>query len=323
MTLERYALNVERQKNKRQKLVLLGVFLLPYAIAFIMFFVYPLINGIYISFFKFDGQSLFPTKFVGFDNYVTLFTNRVMLKHFWGSFGNTILFSLVVVPLTILIPLGLALLINIKPPLYKTFRSALYIPTIFPLTATGLILLRMFDRQSGFINAFFALDVDWFGQVNLAWLMVLIFCVWGGIGGNLIIFSAGLQNVDKTLYEAAKVDGCSPLRRFFQVTLPGIKPQLILCIFTTMVGYMNLYGQNLILTSNTPDQNAVKTAVFIIQEQLLGSSKLFGLAAAMGIMLGIYVMIITSIQLILSRDKKGGHRYENAYVAYEQSRQDR
>ena len=320
VTLREFATREERHKSSLFKAFSVGGFLGPYAICFALFFVFPLVFGVVMALCSFDGKTMFPSEFVGFANFEAVFTNPVLAKDFWGSVWNTLRFALIIVPLSILLPLGLALLINIKPPGYKFFRACIYLPGIFPLTATGLILLKMFDYHYGFFNAFFGLTLDWFGETWSAWLLIGYFCLWCGIGGNFIILCAGLENVDKSLYEAADVDGCGAFSRFLHVTLPGIKDQLFLCLFTTFIGYMNLYGQVYILASNTPDQDAMKSAIYRIQDMLLGSSKGYGYAAAMGICLGIIIIFISVIELIVTKERKGGHAHEERFVSWQKSR---
>ena len=316
VTLEEYAEIKEKNKKRLRKFGSLSFFLGPYGICFLVFFLFPFVFGIILSFCSFDGKGLLPNEFVGFDNYIKLFTNRALKRDFWNSVWYTFRFELIIVPICIIIPLCLALLINIKPFGYKFFRACIYLPGIFPLTATGLILLRMFSLHNGWVNSFFNLTVDWFGTVKTAWIMVGLFCVWCGIGGNFIIFCAGLENVDKTLFEAAQIDGASKWQKFKYVTLAGIKPQLVMCLFTTLIGYMGLYGQNYILLSNTPDQDAIKTAIFRIQDILLGSSKLYGIAAAMAVTLGIIISVITAIQMYAIRERKAGREHAEAFLAW-------
>ncbi len=320
ISLIEYATKKEKTRSLARKTGAVSFFLGPYGICFIMFFLFPFVFGIIMSLCSFDGTSMFPSKFVGFSNYQKLFSENILSRNFWSSVWTTVKFDLIIVPLSILIPLGLALLINMKPPGYKIFRAAIYLPGIFPLTATGLILLKMFSYQNGYINNLFNINVDWFGNTTTAWLMVGLLCVWCGIGGNFIILCAGLENVDKTLYEAANVDGCSSFKKFLHVTLPAIQPQLFICIFTTFIGYMNLYGQLFILTSNTPDQNAMKSAVYRIQDLLMGSSKTYGYAASMGICLGLIIIVIAIVQLILSKERKGGNKHEKGYMDWKKSR---
>lgn len=183
-SLIEYASGVSRRKRLLQDGWSVVAFLGPFALCFALFFIFPLALGIGMSMSGFDGKGMFPSSFVGFDNFAAVFTNPVLRADFWGAVGTTIKFALVIVPLSILIPLGLALLINMKPPLYKFFRACIYLPGIFPLTATGLILLKMFDYQSGWINSFFGLSVDWFASPTTAWFMIGLFCLWCGIGAT-------------------------------------------------------------------------------------------------------------------------------------------
>lgn len=307
-----YASNKERNKNAAKKGLNVGIFLGPYAVCFAMFFVFPLVLGIVIAFSGFDGKSILPSSFVGLDNFVKIFTNKVVASDFWNSVWVTIKFCLAIVPLSILVPLGLALLINTKCKGYKVFRALIYIPGIFPLTATGLILLRMFGYQYGWINNFFNLSVDWFGDYYATWFMVGFFCLWCGIGGNFIILCAGLENVDKSLYEAADVDGCGAWNKFWHVTLPGIRSQLFLILFTTFIGYMNVYGQLYILASDNSNPD-FRSAVYRIQNILMGSSKGYGYAAAMALMLGLIIIAVAIVQLQLDKERKVGHRRKDEY----------
>lgn len=310
----------EKRKNNIRKAGLIAMFLGPYGFCFFLFFAFPLVLGIIMSFSKFDGKSLFPSGFAGFNNYIALFTNEILSRDFWGSVWNTIRFALIIVPLSIIIPLGLAILTALKPPGYKFFRACIYLPGIFPLTATGLILLKMFSYRGGFINSFFNISIDWFGEVGACWFMIGLFCLWCGIGGNFIILCAGLENVDKSLYEAVSIDGGNKLHTFFHVTLPGISSQLFLCIFTTFTGYMNLYGQVYILGTGVADQSEIKTAIYRIQDFLLGSSKNYGYVAAMGICLGFIIILIAIIQMIVSKEKRGNGKHAKAFMDYKKSK---
>ena len=302
-----YAEKKEKRRSTLRKTFSVTAFLGPYTVSFLMFFVFPLVLGVIMAFSKFTPRSFMPDQVGTLDNFKVLFSDTAISRDFWSSVWTTIKFCLCIVPICIVIPLCLALLVNLKPPGYKFFRAAIYVPGIFPLTATGLILMRMFDSHYGFINTVFNLSVDWLGETNACWLMVGLLCLWCGTGGNFIIFCAGLENVDRTLYEAADVDGCSAWKKFWHVTLPGIRPQLFLTIFTTLIGYMNVYGQIYILGSNNPDLNSMKSAVYRIQDLLAGSNpRTFGYAAAMGICLGLIIIVIAVTQLIVSKERKGG-----------------
>ena len=320
ITLEKYTEKKEKSKTKARKAGALAFFFGPYAICFIMFFIFPLVFGLIMSFCTFGKGSVWPTGVASpfFGNYEKVF-NSVVGKNFFIGLKNTVLFGLIIVPLGMIVPLIFAVLISIKPPCYKLFRTLIYLPGIFPITATGLILMRMFATNNGFVNTVFGSEIDWLGSAMSAWVVIGIFCLWGNIGGNFIIFSAALENVDKTLYEASKIDGAGTWHKFKYVTLPGIRPQLTMCLFTTLIGYMNLFGQNFILTSNTPDQKAVSTAISVIQSLLTNNTygtQIYGIVSAMAIVLGMIIALISAIQMRVTRDKKGGHKHEKAFMAW-------
>lgn len=321
VNVREYAEHRERARSIARKSLSVGSFLGPYTVSFVMFFVFPFVLGIIMSFSKFSSKSFMPVEVGTLDNFKVLFGDTAISRDFWSSVWTTIKFCACIVPLSILIPLGLALLINLKPPGYKFFRAAIYVPGIFPLTATGLIQMRLFDSHYGWINSIFNLSTDWFGEVGACWFMIGLLCIWCGIGGNFIIFCAGLENVDKSLYEAANVDGCSAWKKFLHVTLPGIRPQIFLTLFTTLIGYMNVYGQIYILASNNPDLGEMKSAVYRIQDLLAGSNpRAFGYAAAMGICLGLIIIVIAVVQLVLDRERKGGDKRVQKFRQWKESK---
>ena len=158
-------------------------------------------------------------------------------------------------------------------------------------------------------------------------------CLWGGWGGNFLILSAGLQNIPRNLYEAASIDGSSTLRRILKITIPGIKPQLVLCLFTTIIGYLGLYGQNFVLTNGHPynpeistafpGHSQVSTAIYFIQDILTNDNlreSYYGLAAAASIIFAAIVGTISGIQQYLTRDKKSGYKKSEAYYKWLQAR---
>ena len=346
IVLEEYAKQRSRNIGLFKKYGITAIFLLPYLAAFIVFFVAPLFYGIYIALTNFQYGKPGVETFNSFAWFKMIFDPNYMdgkfsgiFESFWLSFIHTIMFSVIMVPIAILLPLGLAILINQKPPGFKLFRALIYMPSIVPLTAAGTIfaLLFMSRSQHGLINEFLNLDIQWFIDTwftfNLfgkeivivyAWIPIFFMCLWGGWGGNFIILSAGLQNVPKHLYEAADIDGCSGWKKILNVTVPGIKPQLVLCLFTTILGYLGLYGQNYVLggpgvaeISGMPAGIHTSTLMFFIQDivanNLTFKSKLYGLGAAASLVFALFAGIISGIQMYLTREKKTGTKISEAY----------
>ena len=344
VVLEEYAKQRSRRIGAFKKYGVTGIFLLPYLAAFIVFFVLPLFYGIYISLTNFQYGKPGVEHFNDFAWFRMLFDSTFMpgiYKSFWLAFAHTIMFSVIMVPIAIILPLFLAILINQKPAGYKLFRALIYMPSIVPLTAAGTIftLLFMSKSQHGVLAEFFGIDIMWFidnwfsfslfGQqidIVYAWIPIFFMCLWGGWGGNFIILSAGLQNVPKHLYEAADIDGCSSFRKILNVTIPGIKPQLVLCLFTTILGYLGLYGQNYVLSGGGPSIAAIasmpaggktSTLMYFIQDIVANNLQfkysLYGLGAAASLVFALFAGIISGIQMYITREKKTGTKISEAY----------
>lgn len=345
IVLEEYAKQRSRKIGLFKKYGITTIFLLPYIAAFITFFVLPLFYGIYISLTNFKYETPGMETFNDFAWFKMIFDKTyfpAVYNSFWLSFVHTIMFSVIMIPIAILLPLALAILVNKKPPGFKLFRALIYMPSIVPLTAAGTIFLLMFARKTehGLLAEFFGVEIQWFidnwfsfelfGQtvdIAYAWIPIFFMCLWGGWGGNFLILSAGLQNVPKHLYEAADIDGCSSWRKIWNVTIPGIKPQLVLCIFTTILGYLGLYGQNLVLSSGGPGipeltgmpaAGKTSTLMYFIQGIVANTdtaykSRLYGLAAAASLVFALIAGIITGIQMYMTREKKTGTKISEAY----------
>ena len=350
--LEEYAKSRSRRTGLLKKYGVTLLFLFPFITAFLMFFVYPLFYGIYISMtdFKYGipGQESF-NSFNWYKIILGIGTSNKITENFWNSFSNSLIFSIIMVPIAILVPLALAILVNKKPAGFKLFRTLIYLPSIVPLTASSAIFVMLFNPlpQHGLIAEVCNLlgtpvNFDWFidvmfkfnffgkeVEVVYAWIPIFLMCFWGGWGGNFIILSAGLENVPKSLYEAADIDGCSKWKKITSVTLPGIKGQLVLTLFTTIIGYMGLYGQNYVLfgggpsnskLSSIPGGGYTSTIIYFIQDIVANNpdnkSRIYGLGAAASIVFAIFVGIISGIQMYITRDKKTGTKISERYAKW-------
>lgn len=334
-TIEEYTKRVSKTTSFLKKYGLAILFMAPYLISFLVFFMYPFIKGCIMSLYRYNIANVNDISWRGFLNYQKILfdSNTSYYKDFWNGMKNTLMATAIIVPLCILIPLGLALLINAKPPGYKIYRAIIYLPGIFPITATGVIFLNMFNNEYGFINNLFKINVNWLQNPTTVWMIIILFCVWGGLGTNFVIFTAALQNVPKNLYEACSIDGCSKWQRTKSVTIPGIKGQLVLCLFTTIIGYLGLYGQNYVLTggnpkfsklSAVPGGNKISTVIYFIQDIVANNTnfkeRFYGLAAAASIIFAIFVGIISGIQMYCTREKKTGTKISEAYEKWIKAR---
>ncbi len=328
-TASEYALKRSKRKQFFKNYGMVLLFLGPFLFFFGLFCIFPLFYGIVMSLMKYSISDPTQNAWRGLANFWKILadSNSVYNSDFWYSMKNTVLFALILVPLAVIVPLIAAILVNSEPRGYKIFRALIYFPAILPVSASGVIFIALFGTNFGYVNQWIGETVAWLDKTTSAWFVIILLCLWGGWGGNFIILSAGLKNVDKSLYEAASVDGCSRWRRAFAVTLPAIKPQLIVCLFTTIIGYFGLYGQVYVLTNGgpaNPDRIPGSTATIMWYLQSLMNSDqydVYGMVSAMGLTLGFIIGCITGLQLFLTRERKSGTKLAKEFAAYRKDKE--
>lgn len=324
VTVSEYALKRSKRVGFFKRYGAAFAFISPHLLFFLVFCIYPLIFGIIMSLFKYNIADYSQIEWRGLSNFFKLLfdsTNKYN-RDFWFAMGNTVLFAIVIVPLSIIIPMFMAVCVNAQPKGYKIFRALIYLPSVLPVSASGVIFIAMFGHLFGYINQWFGTAINWLdSEPMLAWFVILLLCLWGGWGGNFIILNAALKNVDKSLYEAAAVDGCVGFRRVMAVTLPAIKHQLVLCIFNTIIGYFGLYGQIYVLTNAGPmtdtTDHATMSVMWYLQSLINGGRyDVYGMVSAMGLILGMIIGLITAVQLIVTRERKSGTKLSLEFGEY-------
>ncbi|MGO4498853.1 carbohydrate ABC transporter permease [Paenibacillus sp. 2RAB27] len=255
-----------------------------------------LLSGI-ISFTDWNFISgLGSIKSVGFANYQKLFQD----VEFIHSMKNNIAL-MAVVPVSLFLSLILAVLIN-KVTYFKTFFKVIYfMPFISSFVAVAVLWRVLFHPTNGPINGFLksigiAHPPLWLADTNYALLSVMIILVWSSLGFNMIIFMAGLQNIPKDLYEAADIDGASPIRQFFSITLPMLSPTTFFLLITGLVASFKAFDLIMILTNGGP-AGSTSVIVFYLYETAFINLK-SGYASAMGIVLLLFILVITLIQWV-------------------------
>ncbi len=273
----------------RKREILYGlIFISPLLVGMAVFTAWPLIYGIRLSFYTTRG--LLPPKFVGFGNYIELFQRGLTATVFYNGFYYAIL----AVPIGLALGLGLALLLNNNFKSSGFFRTAVYLPSVVPTVAMIMVFLIIFSPTQGIIDGitrFLGLgSPGWLGDPNLAKLTYVIWAQWG-VGGSVLIFLGGLQNIPKSYYEAAMIDGAGPIRRFFSITLPLLTPSIFLNFLFAVIGGLQLFTQAFIAPGPA---NSTTTPVVDIYEQAFSYFK-FGFAAAESILLFLLILGISII----------------------------
>ena len=253
-----------------------GIFLAPALILLGVFLFYPIVYLLYLSFTT-GSFTVSGIQWVGWRNYIRLFTD----VDFWQVIGNTAYFTIATVIPTIVIPLGLAVLLNLSFTGRSILRAAYFIPSITSLVAVGLAFRWLFQTD-GPIND---LLIQW-GLEPISWLsstvwampVIILLSTWKQLGFNLVVFIAGLQTIPQSRYEAAELDGANSWAKFWYITIPGLKPTLIFAVLTTAIFTLRSFEQVYIITGGGP-LNSTNVLVYYIYEQAFARFE-FGYAAA-------------------------------------------
>ena len=271
------------------------------------FFALPVLAAFVLSLTDFDLYALADLKnlrFIGLRNY----TDVLQAPLFWKSLTNTIYFVVVGVPLSIAASLGTALLLNSPRARAKgLFRTALFAPVVTTVVAVAVIWKYLFHTRYGLIN--YALThlgvpaIDWLGDPHFSMPAIIIFAVWKNFGYNMIILLAGLQGIPAELYEAARIDGASAWRQFRHITLPSLKPVLVLVGIITMAGYFQLFAEPYVMTLGNPLQSTYSVLYYMYEEGFMWWS--LGRASAIAFLLFALILLATRILLRTTRERGG------------------
>lgn len=297
-----------------------ALFLIPFMFNFIVLGMIPLAIGFLSSFFKFDAYKLTEIEFVGFKNYALIFQNNTYANWFWEGMRTTILFTVVVLPLRIIIPLGLAFLLSFKPFGYKFFQGVLYFPTVVSVSIVGILFTGIFGGDTSLINAIFGTDTKWLVDDTTRWLVIILANLWNGVGSNAIILLAAINNVPKSLFEACEADGGTWWRKFTTVILPNIKGSIEIVLFTSIISSLNLYGLPMVITASI-HASEMESPMKLIQTMLSDHSKYSGFITAFSIIFGLTVGMVTVVQKRVMRKKEGGDKYAKRYVEHKQAQE--
>ncbi len=233
------------------------LFLLPHFIFFLVFVGYPLFRGLYLSFFEYDFLRPDATKFIGLQNYKDLLTiGTVTASEFWQSMKVTVTFVLLSVPFLILVPFGLALLLNTRVKGANAFRALYFAPWVLSAAVISLIWWWIFQSQGGLLNFYLKqlglYTPRWLSTMPYAMWTIVIATVWWTMGYNMIILLAALQEIPPELYEAASIDGAGRWSTFWSITLPMLQPVLVFIITLTIIASFNLLAQPMMMTRGDP-----------------------------------------------------------------------
>ncbi|ROS61235.1 multiple sugar transport system permease protein [Frigoribacterium sp. PhB160] len=281
-------------------------FLAPFLVLFALFVLVPAVYGLVISLHRWN--SLVPVHpFIGLQNYVDLVTpGSLTFSDFWSSMRATGIFTVFSVPLLIVVPLLAAVLLNQNLKGTTFFRGVFFAPYVLGVAVIGVIWKYLLDPQAGVVNHLLGLiglpdQTPWTVDVPWAWVSLVGVTIWWTAGLNTVILLAGLKGINADLYEAAALDGAGTMRKFWSVTLPGLRPVMIFVTTTTILASANMFGQSFLLTQGGPGTET-RSAIMYIADQGLAQGNM-GAASAMSYLLFAVLAVISVVNFRIQREK--------------------
>ncbi len=289
-------------KKFRVKNAMIGWSFIAIAVIMIcLFYFYPMIQALILSFQSGMGANL---HFIGFDNYIRLFKDPIFLT----TVKNTVIYLLIQVPVMIILALFLSVLLNNKMLKLKgVFRTAIFLPCVTSLVAYSVIFKYLF-AQDGIINnmlinlSLISEPIQWLTDPFWAKVTIIVAITWRWTGYNMIFFLSALQNVDESIYEAAKIDGASSLQQFFKITIPMLKPIILFTTITSTIGTLQLFDEVMNITKGGPG-NATMTISQYIYNLSFKYTPDFGYAATVSYAIVILIVFFSIIQFKVAGDK--------------------
>lgn len=274
------------------------IFVAPAVILLIAFLVVPMIYTVYFSGFKYQIMRPDAMKFIGFENYQKLFSD----KNFWLALKNTVYFTVIVVPCQCALALALALLVSKKFRGVAVFRTMYFAPQLTSMVVISVLWSVLYNANpnTGLINSILVSlgmsPIKFLSDANTAMNSIIFMSAWQGAGYQMMIFLAGLQGIPRDQYEAASVDGATKFKQFLYITLPGLKGTIKYVIMITMIQAMKLFTQPYIMTQGGP-KNSTKTLVYYIYTQGFQKGN-FGYACSIA---AVFFVIVVCMSMAMKK----------------------
>lgn len=278
------------------------LFISPWIVGFLAFFIVPALTSLVYSFA--DYNSVTVPKWIGFQNYLTLLHDPIFKK----ALINTLYFVFIGTPVVLVFQILIATLLNIEVKGIGIFRTLYYLPYLVPMVATVIIWTIIFGH-SGVVNQILGFvglgPFEWIDSSHLIKPVIVLMGMWAS-GSGILIFLAALKGVPNHLYEAAKIDGAGPVKRFFHVTFPMITPAILFSVVMQVIAYFQMFTEAYVLNRGGPDY--ASTTYMLNTYNTAFRDFHFGLAMAQSWILFIVILIIT---LIVMRSSKYWVHYES------------
>lgn len=286
--------NRKKFKNNQSRAAYLMI--APTMILFFVFMIIPIIMSLYLSFTSYDIIN--EMRWVGLANYRRLLTDNIL----WTSFKNVAILAVFSIPLNVIISLIFAIIVTRDYRGTVLFRVAYYMPAVTSAVAASIVWMWLLNAEYGLVNELLGFigisGPAWLAQTWPARVSIILVGLWLGVGGNMIIYMAGIKGIPDQLYEAAEMDGASSMQKIMRITVPMLKPTTLFISTMSIIGALQIFDQAYVLTRGGP-ANSTKTVVYHIYttgfEQLQ-----MGYASAQSFVLAIFIMVFTLINFKFS-----------------------
>lgn len=293
--------------NKKRSTGIL--FLAPFIIFFVLFWLIPFFYGIFMSL---TDYSLIKGNegFVGLANYIkVLASDSIYCKSFWTGMKNTVIFVILTTPVLVLGSLFLALLLDRLPEKLKgIFRTIYFMSYAVSVTAVAAIFVWLMKGNGGYLNnllmnvGVIKNAIPWLEKEPFVWIALTIATLWWTVGYNMMLFVNALNEIDTQLYEASSIDGATYLEQLRYIILPSIKKIIFFVLMTQIIASFNVYGQPRLMTKGGPG-DSTKPIIMMITSTIMDRNEL-GLGSAMTILMGIVLVICSVGQYYLTKEKE-------------------
>jgi len=273
-------------------------FITPTMLLFTVFTVLPMLMAFGLSFSNYD--ILTPLKWIGFENYTRMLQDEIFVQ----GIKNVGLYALMYVPSMLVLSLSLALTLNSPRPGMKFFRALFYLPAITSSVAASTVWVWMLQKDYGVVNQVLSIvhinGPAWLANSDTALVAIVVVTVWQGLGGNILIYLAGLQGVPRYLYEAAMLDGASSAQQFWYITRPALQTTTFFVSLMSLIGAFQLFDQAYVMTQGGPGY-ATTTAVYQIYNNGFQQLRM-GYASAQAFVLAAAILVISVVNMRINRD---------------------
>ncbi|NMB01978.1 MAG: sugar ABC transporter permease [Firmicutes bacterium] len=268
-------------------------FLTPASATMIFFIFVPVVVAFYLSFFEWDLIN--PRSFVGLGNYIRIFQS----SDFYLALRNTVYFVAIQLPLDFGLSLGVALLLNQRIRGLSIYRTVFFTPVVTSTVAVSAVWMWLYDPFGGLFNYILELigmnPLGWLNDPKWAMPSVIIMTVWKGLGYNIVLFLAGLQNIDSSLYEAASIDGAKGWEQFRYITLPQLSPTMYFVFMMGIINSFKVFTQIDVMTPGGGPLKSTMVIVYLIYQRAFNSFR-FGEASALSVILFLIILTLTLLQ---------------------------